>query len=224
MVRPSDLKSPFKQLSKTALCERILYVPTRISEPDSYVFPGWNNEDVFNNGHPIKIEYCSGNGAWITEKAKLEPFCNWVAVEKKWMRVKKIWSKMKNMQLSLLIVCGEGYKTTRQYFPSNSVDEIYINFPDPWPKKRHFKNRLIQQPFLQEMERILKKGGKWIFVTDDVEYSEWMLKETKEHAAFASVFPDPYFVSEWPDYGNSYFEDLWREKGRIIRYHQFIKV
>lgn len=224
MVRPEDLKSPFKHLKKTAFQERILYVPPYEHIEEPFTFPGWESASFFNNSLPIKIEYCSGNGAWVAAKAQQDPSCNWVAIEKKWMRVKKIWSKMKNLQLNqLLIVCGEGYQVTKHYFPSDTVEEIFINFPDPWPKTRHFKHRIIQQSFLMEMERILKKGGKWTFVTDDEEYSEWLLKEIKRYSVFTPAYKEPYYVTEFEGYGTSYFEDLWREQGKIIRYHQFIK-
>lgn len=223
MTKPEYLKFPFIQgQRKVLLQDRILYVP-HDCQPDAFQFSGWESPEIFSNNLPIKIEYCSGNGAWIASKAQEDLSCNWVAIEKKFMRVKKIWSKMKNLQLNqLLIVCGEGYQATQNYFPSASVTEIFINFPDPWPKTRHFKHRLIQPPFISEMLRILKQGGQLTFVTDDPAYSEWMMKKIKESPGFVSKTAEPYLI-EMPGYGSSYFEDLWREKGKEIRYHQYYK-
>ena len=108
-------------------------------------------------------------------------------------------------------------------FPTESCEAAYINFPDPWPKRRHAKNRLIQPKFLDQVSRLLKREALFTLVTDDPDYSEQMLKEMGHHPGFASFLPSPYFVTEFAGYGSSYFDQLWREKGKVIRYHQFQK-
>ncbi|MCB1149714.1 MAG: tRNA (guanosine(46)-N7)-methyltransferase TrmB, partial [Chlamydiia bacterium] len=179
---------------------------------------------LFGNDKPVKIEYCSGNGYWVAERAKAEPDCNWIALEKKFTRVRKIWSKGKNYALeNFLVVNGEALETSKRYFPSASVSEVYVNFPDPWPKKRHAKNRLIQPQFIDEIERLLIPGGTLTLVTDDEPYSEQMIEVMCNDTRFSSHFPAPYYTHDWPGYGSSYFEGLWREQGRLIRYHKFCK-
>lgn len=222
-MKPDDLKCPFKWDERLVLLEdNVLYVPDHFDQYDQFTFPGW--EALFGNQKPVKVEYCSGNGTWVAEKARSDASCNWVAIEKKFVRVRKIWSKIKNLQLNqLLAICGEGFKVTKHYFPSDSVDEIYINFPDPWPKKRHIKHRIIQPEFVEEMRRILKNEGKLIFVTDDADYSEWFLNEMKANPGFTNCNASPGYLTEWEGYGSSYFDSLWREKGKVIRYHQFKK-
>jgi tRNA (guanine-N7-)-methyltransferase len=157
-MKPSDLKAPFAwNARKVILEDRILYAPTRCETYDDFHMPSWSDPLLFGNAQPVHVEYCSGNGAWITEKAQEFPEINWVAVEKKFMRVRKIWSKIKNLQLpNLIAACGEAYGVTRRYFPAGSVAQAYINFPDPWPKKRHAKNRLIRPVFVAEVARILQ--------------------------------------------------------------------
>jgi tRNA (guanine-N7-)-methyltransferase len=225
-MRPENLKSPFKWDERKVLYrDRVLYVPEYYDKMDEWRFPGWDSPDFFDNDNPIKVEYCSGNGAWIANQAMNDPSSNWVAVEKKFPRVRKIWSKINNFKLgNLIAVCGEGSRVTAHYFPHDSVDEIYINFPDPWPKTRHAKHRIVQPPFVAEMSRILKKGGTITLVTDDIEYSNWMIAVMQGHTGFVSCYEAPFWKNDWPDYGSSYFDDLWREKGRQIRYHRFQKV
>jgi tRNA (guanine-N7-)-methyltransferase len=192
---------------------------------DDFAFPSWEHPEIFGNSQPVNIEYCSGNGAWIASKAISQPNINWVAVEMKFGRTRKIWSKIKKSNLqNLFIVNGEAEHATQSYFSHNSVNEIFINFPDPWPKRHHAKNRLIKPSFVQAMASLLKENGSVVFVTDDEAYSDWTLKIFQESPYFTSAFPHPHYVTEWPDYGNSYFEDLWREKGYTIRYHKFTKV
>jgi tRNA (guanine-N7-)-methyltransferase len=225
-MRPENLKPPFEWDARlTIIHDRIWYAPGYSTVQERFEFPGWEHADLFGNRNPIYLEYCSGNGAWIAAKALAYPHINWIAVERKFTRVRKIWSKVKNHHLkNLIVICGEGHHVTSQFFPTNSISEVFINFPDPWPKKRHAKNRLIQRDFVNELHRILMTDGRMNFVTDDAPYSEWTIETMMAYGSFKSCYSDPFYVHEHADYGNSYFDSLWREKGRMIRYHQFKKV
>lgn len=224
-MKPEDLISPYCWNNRcVAIHDHVWYVPDYYDHYQQFTFPGWQDTQVFANNQPIKVEYCSGNGAWIAARAETDPTSNWVAVEKQFVRARKIWSKIKNQNLAnLLVVCGEGYKVTHHYFPSETVQEVFINFPDPWPKRRHAKHRIIQPSFIQEIERVLVKNGTLTFVTDDEDYSALMIKEMVRFKGFESYYPEPYFTTECPDYGSSFFEDLWRGQGKQIRYHQYRK-
>lgn len=97
--------------------DRVWYVPERTAAPSDFVFPGWEHPDLFGNGNPVIMEYCSGNGAWIANKAIQNPHLNWVAVERKFERVRKIWSKVKNHGLAnLIVICGEAHNATERFF------------------------------------------------------------------------------------------------------------
>ncbi|MEI8365247.1 MAG: tRNA (guanosine(46)-N7)-methyltransferase TrmB [Parachlamydiaceae bacterium] len=221
-MKPADLTPPcLRADQRIMISDSVWYIPTRFVD-DQFVFPGWNSAQLFGNDHPVVIEYCSGNGAWIFKKALENPDVNWVAVERKFDRVRKIWSKIKNHSMkNLIVICGEACKSTKLFFPDDSIQDIYINFPDPWPKTRHAKKRLIQQDFVGELQRILKDGQVLTFVTDDAHYSEWTIDVLHQQGGFTSLYPNPFFVSDESSYGTSYFEELWRSKGRIIRYHRF---
>lgn len=224
-MKPEDLKSPFCFEERQILIkDKVWFVPDYFDHYDDFTFPGFSDSQVFGNHQPVFLEYCSGNGSWIAAKAKNNPLINFVACEIKFPRVQKIWSKIKNHLLSnLFVICGEGFNITKRYFESASVDRVYINFPDPWPKKRHFKHRIIQSGFVEELVRILKPCGVVTFVTDDAAYSEWTIEKFLQHPSFKPHFSAPFYSNELDDYGTSYFEELWREKGREIRYHQFVK-
>ena len=123
----------------------------------------------------------------------------------------------------MIVLCGEAYRATEHYFPDASIKDVYINFPDPWPKTRHAKHRLIRDEFADQLARILEDGQSLTFVTDDPPYSEWVIDVMNRHRNFTSTYPEPFYVTEGPGYGSSYFEDLWRSQGRVIRYHCFQK-
>lgn len=224
-MKPKDLRRPFRwQHRRVLLQDRILHVPDFYHDYEGYTFPGWESEEIFGNSNPVNVEYCSGNGQWIIDKAKQHPEQNWVAVEIRFDRVRKIWSKLMNEELkNLLIVCGEAKLSTHHYLPTDSVHAAFVNFPDPWPKDRHAKHRLIQKEFVQEVQRILKPESTFTLVTDDAPYSEQMMEEIAKVEGFGSIYGEQGFVTERSDYGTSYFEELWRSKGETIRYHEYKK-
>ncbi|HSX12396.1 MAG TPA: tRNA (guanine(46)-N(7))-methyltransferase TrmB [Rhabdochlamydiaceae bacterium] len=225
-MKPTDLKYPFKwEERRPELHQKVLFVPHFYQNHELWKFPGWEDPALFGKKGKVILEYCSGNGSWVIQKALKEPHAHWIAIEKKFDRVRKIWSKLQKLSLNnLLVVCGEALTFTRYYLPPNTVDEIYINFPDPWPKLKHAKHRLIQSPFVEELLRILKQGGKAVFVTDHEDYSKQIVREMLLSKQWKSCFAPPYYATSWENYGTSYFDDLWRKKGKTIHYHQFENV
>jgi tRNA (guanine-N7-)-methyltransferase len=222
-MKAEDLKIPFTyEERRPIIMNRLWYVPERVAL-DDFRFPGWNSPDLFGNALPIHIEYCSGNGAWIIEKALQQPEVNFVAVELRFDRARKIWVKLHNMGIkNLIFAWAEGYLLTKTFIPDNSVELISINFPDPWPKRRHARHRLIQKPFLEEMARILRQNATLTFVTDDPDYSEQTTCEFQSVPSFKNAFQTPFIEPDF-NYGSSFFDELWRSKGKTIRLHRFIK-
>ena len=219
-MRPKDLKRPFTWDEREVRIDGgILFIPDFLPDYTALPFPGW--PALFGNTQPIHLEYCSGNGSWIAERAAKHKELNWIGVEKRFDRVQKMWSKRHNLGLdNFFIVCGMAESVTRHFFAADEVAAIYVNFPDPWPKKRHAKHRLIQRPFIDEMGKILSRKGSVTLVTDDPVYSEQMIEEM-QGAGFLSLFESPHYITDCEDYGDSFFDALWREKGKTIRYHEF---
>jgi len=223
-MKPKNLKHPFTWDERRPLIfDRVLFVPEYYDRHQEWTFPGWDHPDLFGKKGKILIEYCAGNGDWIIQKALQHPEFLWVAVEKRFDRVRKIWSKIHNHQISnLVVVCGEALMFTRFYLNSDSIEGVYVNFPDPWPKEKHAKNRLIQEPFILEIARVVKNEGTATFVTDHIIYSQQMIQEMLRISLWKSAFQEPHYVTDWQNYGTSYFDDLWRKKGYTIHYMNFI--
>lgn len=222
-MKPKNLKFPFRWEERAPLLlEKVLYIPKYYHKHEEW--PKEPFEDVLASYDTAFVEYCSGNGTWIAEKAKESPKTLWIAVEKRFDRVQKIWSKQQNFALdNLLIVSGDANIFVQFYLREASVDRVFINFPDPWPKERHAKNRLLQEPFIQRMWKSVKSQGEVTLVTDDIDYSLQMIQEMQRNTLWSSTFSEPFYTEEWPGYGSSYFESLWREKGKSIRYMNFVK-
>ena len=69
----------------------------------------------------------------------------------------------------------------------------------------------------------MQKKGSAFLVTDDPDYSTRMIHEMQNSSLWVSAFSEPYYVLEWPEYGSSFFDTLWRSKGCSIRYHLFTR-
>ena len=209
-MKPKDLQSPYRWDARRPLFQdNVLFVPDYYDDHAAFSMPTY--KEIFGNDHPVSIEYCSGNGEWIVQMACQHPSVNWIACEIQFKRVRKIWSKRQNLGINnLLIVCGEGRAFTRYYLPADSIDTVYVNYPDPWPKKRHAKHRIIQKPFVDELKRICKKGARITYVTDDQSYANQMKMEMSGWSG-----PDSQIIRE--SHGPSFFDRLWRSKGREIQ-------
>lgn len=221
-MKPKDLKSVFTwENRKPLLKDKILYVPEYYFKHEEFEMP--TLFDIFGNNNPIHLEYCSGNGDWIIERAKQNPNQNWIGVEKQFKRVRKIWSKRENNHLeNLLIVCGEACTFSKYYLKPDVIDHSYINFPDPWPKDKHAKHRLIKTSFLDVLKQILKNKASLTVVTDDVDYKQQVIDICNQQEGFLSSYPSPFYVTDLEGYGYSFFKELWQNLGRTIHYMNFI--
>ncbi|NGX45314.1 MAG: tRNA (guanine-N(7)-)-methyltransferase [Chlamydiae bacterium] len=222
-MKPKDLKFPFTWEARTPrLLSKVLYVPQYYDAHDWWQRPAFS--EIFGRGGPVSVEYCSGHGHWILEKARAAPEVLFVAVEKQFERVRKIWSKRENEGVdNLLIVCGEAETFTRHYLHPGEISRIYVNFPDPWPKERHAKHRLINPSFVEELSRVVAAGGEAFLATDDRPYTDQMIASFMSHPGFKSVLEAPFYSHDFENYGNSWFKTLWKEKGRKTHYLHFLR-
>lgn len=214
----NDLRIPFVwEERRPVLLERFLYVPNLYDRHDAWTPVPWAT--LFGNSQNVVIEFCSGNGQWICERAKQNPHLNWVAVDIRFDRSRKTWARMHREELpNLYIMCGDANDLIRYYIPKESVSEIFVNFPDPWPKLRHAKHRLIQAPFLEEMAKISLASAPLTIVTDDAPLAAQMLRELNLCPRWRPRLPPPHYALDWEDYGASYFFLLWKKKGRNIHF------
>jgi tRNA (guanine-N7-)-methyltransferase len=167
-MNKNGIRIPFVWADRRpVLLDKMLYIPGFYDQHDQWKILPWSNEKIFSQENPVVIEFCSGNGEWICQRAEENPHLNWVAVEKRFDRSRKIWARLHQKKLSnLYIICGEAKIATEYYIPKSSISEIFINFPDPWPKPRHAKNRLITADFLKILTSVTLQEAKATFVTD----------------------------------------------------------
>ncbi len=134
-------------------------------------------KELFGNDNPIRIEIGCGKGDFIVGTAAKEPDVNFLAVEKVSDVLVIAAEKVKNSGLSNVRVCCVDAKELEEIFPEGSIDRIYLNFSDPWPKARHEKRRLTYRTFLAIYKKILKKDGAIHFKTDNRGLFDFSLEE-----------------------------------------------
>ncbi len=137
-------------------------------------------QQLFGNDNPIRIEIGCGKGDFIVGTAEKEPRVNFLAIEKVSDVLMLAAEKVKKSELSNIRVCCVDAKELVEIFPEGSIDRIYLNFSDPWPKSRHEKRRLTYRTFLEIYKKILKPDGAIYFKTDNRGLFDFSLEEFKE--------------------------------------------
>ena len=133
----------------------------------------WNKE--FNNNNPIYIEIGMGKGDFILQNAKMYPEINFIGIEKYDSIVARAIQKIEQEELPTnLRLIRMDAKNIKDAF-SKEIERIYLNFSDPWPKKRHSERRLTSNTFLKEYDNIFKNTKEIIMKTDNQELFEYSL-------------------------------------------------
>jgi len=127
--------------------------------------------EIFPKQQPLEVELGCGDASFLVEYARRNPGINFIGVERLLGRISKLDRKGRRAALTNL----RGVRIESSYFlqyllPPNSTSALHIYFPDPWPKKRHHKNRLINEQFPALSRAALAPGGKIYLRTDDADY------------------------------------------------------
>ncbi len=128
---------------------------------------------------PLELEIGTGKGTFLVEAASRNPTVRYIGVEfaKAYWRYAADRCRRHGLE-NVRIVYIEAGAFVRQLVPDGCLRQVHIYFPDPWPKKRHHKRRLIQEGFLRDLHRTLQPGGLIRLATDHEDYYRWIL----EHA------------------------------------------
>jgi tRNA (guanine-N7-)-methyltransferase len=127
--------------------------------------------EFFPKPQPLEVELGSGDASFLVDYAKLHPERNFIGVERLLGRLRKLDRKGRRAALANL----RGVRIESLYFleyllPPRSVSALHVYFPDPWPKKRHHKNRLVNERFPKIARAALAPGGVVYLRTDDGDY------------------------------------------------------
>jgi tRNA (guanine-N7-)-methyltransferase len=130
---------------------------------------------LFGNDHPVELEIGIGKGTFLTEQARARQEVNFFGVEWAMWFWKYASDRLRrNRCTNARTIRAEALYFLREFVPDASIHVLHVYFPDPWPKKRHQKRRLVQEPFMSQVERVLVPGGRLQLVTDHADYFEQM--------------------------------------------------
>ena len=139
-------------------------------------------EDFFSNRAPVILEICCGSGDATIMIAKNNPNINYIAVEVYPSGVGIILQKIRNYKIeNLKIIQYDATEVIKKMITNQSLSGIHIFFPDPWPKKKHHKRRLISSSFLVDLEKKLLKDCYLHLVTDCRNYKEQITEEINKN-------------------------------------------
>ena len=136
-----------------------------------------NYIDVFDNVNPVTIEIGFGMGKATGIIANENPEMNYLGIEVHRPGIGKLLSDIEERQLrNLYIIEHDAVEVLQNMIPDNSIAAFHIFFPDPWPKKKHHKRRLLQRPITDLLTRKLAPSGYIYFVTDWAPYADFALE------------------------------------------------
>ncbi|MDZ7791217.1 MAG: tRNA (guanosine(46)-N7)-methyltransferase TrmB [Xanthomonadales bacterium] len=170
---------------------------------------------AFDRAAPLVVEIGFGNGQALAWMAANEPEKNFVGIEVHEPGVGRLLKSVEDEGLTnVRVVMRDAVEVLAEQAAPGSLDEVRIYFPDPWPKKRHHKRRLIQPEFLERLAKRMKPGGLLHLATDWAPYAEWMVEAIGEVPALE--FEGEPFVPRPPWRPRTHFEQRGEKKGHEI--------
>jgi tRNA (guanine-N7-)-methyltransferase len=147
-------------------------------------------EKTFGNKNPVIIEIGFGMGIATALIAEQNREINYVGIEVYRPGIGRLlWEIEKRQLTNIRIIEGDAAEFLPEGVKEKSVSGFHIFFPDPWPKKRHNKRRLIQRPFTDLLASRLAPGGYLYMVTDWADYGEWALAELSATPGLVNKYP-----------------------------------
>ena len=170
---------------------------------------------LFGNANPVEMEIGTGKGTFLTDQAKARPETNFLGIEwANWFYRYAADRLRRNGCTNARMVRAEAGYFFTEFIPDASLSVLHVYFPDPWPKKRHHKRRLLQPPFLKTVERVLAPGARLQIVTDHKGYFEENIEPAVRGSNLTIIdYNRPGSAGEGEFVGTN-FERKYRREGR----------
>lgn len=190
----------------------------RIPEPQEFVpedyFRRLERGEIVRADRPLEVDLGCGDGRFLLEMAARYPDRDFLGVERLLGRVRKVCKQIGKRSLrNARILRLESRYTAEWLLPRESVSRLHLLCPDPWPKMRHHRRRLIQEEFLQAVWDLLEPGGEFLFKTDHPGYFDWAEEKVAAFGKFERL--------DWPEdaffYPKTDFQLLWESEGKSLQ-------
>jgi len=175
-------------------------------------------KNMFKQQGEIVLEIGFGMGDSLVETAKAHPEKCYIGVDVHRAGVGALLAKMKKADVeNIRIYCDDAIDVLEKCIADNSLDAVLIFFPDPWPKKKHHKRRLVQPEFLQLLSKKIKSKGILHLATDWGNYAEHMMEvleasddfENQQGKNKFAPRPEERFKTKFEKRGEKLGHDVW---------------
>ncbi len=183
----------------------------------------WDN--LFLKKQPLVIDIGCGSGKFILAEALRKPNFNYIGIETRYKRLVKAARKLESNLLDNVKLLQRRIGLLSEIFLENSLKKIYINFPDPWQKKKQQKHRLLNCRFFEDIHKLLQENGICSLKTDHIEYFKFVNNSMEKTGAFEILeYSEDLQNSEY-ERNNlvTEFEMLFRKKETPIHYLKLSK-
>ncbi len=171
-----------------------------------------------DSANELHVELGTGKGDFITQIAERNPQINFIGLEVEATCVLAAARKVREKNLSNVRLIVFDVSNIAEIFSEHEVDRLYINFCDPWPKKRHAKRRLTNIKFLEQYKKILKVGGEIFFKTDNRALFDYSLEQFALAGLEVRDVTNDLHASEPPENIRTEYENKFSEQGVPINF------
>lgn len=194
----------------------------RLYDPPDYFRP-LHKSEIFSASPerpdaPLEIDVGCGDGGFLLDLAAAHPERNFLGLEKLLGRARKVVRQAARRGLTNVKALQiDSPYAVRHLLPPGGISRLHLLFPDPWPKAKHAKNRLVQPAFCQDVHRLLGPGGEWLFKTDHPEY----FAEAVATIQASGLFTATHWPTDCFPYPLTDFERQWLAAGKTIQSARF---
>ena len=177
---------------------------------------------MFGRSGPLSVEIGYGKDEFLLELAGARPEGRFLGVDFSRPRTRSYLRKIALRRLENVRVLFEHAANAIGYcLDDASVAELFVLFPDPWPKERHARRRLVRPWFAREAARVIEPGGRFTLATDHPPYRDQMIEVIEENGNFANLRGAGGYGPRPEGFDETIFERRWLDLGRDVFYLQF---
>jgi len=179
--------------------------------------------DQFGRSAPLGVEVGFGNGDFLVDLAQKYPETGFIGIERGWGSIQRGLKRLRRRGLTnvRLLQVDAAFAMDR-FFPSESLNHVYINFPDPWPKERHHPRRLFRPVFVEMLAQRMVSGGDLLLATDHPDLAEWVGEVIRGQDRFDPL-DERLWVDSIPGRSPTKYERKAIEAGSTIHYFQLTR-
>jgi len=172
--------------------------------------------------HAIRLEIGFGGGARLIAQALAQPGVGFIGCEPFVNGMAKVLAAIEALGLNnIRLHPGDG-AVLLEWLPAASLERVELLYPDPWPKRRHWKRRFIQDATVETIAQALQPGGEFRFATDWADYAAWALERlVRSQVLVWTAERADDWRRPWPDFAATRYEEKARAEGRMPCYLTF---